>query len=724
VRRGRSVRRRASLGLLAAGLVMLVVLAAFLGRPPSSSALLYNQGGGTEPAGAGVGLDQSSKTVLVLRTPVYRLTLSKGNGGFVSLVDASSGEKLITATNGCEWGASELGSNAYSGGCAFAPGSSSRFSYSWDSSAATLTMTYATGSGAQQHVDAVVTLHAEPSYFDLRLTLTNHAPEIVQTVNFPVDLYFDSNVVQTGYAPNFLPGVRFGPAFFQRVVNDVFTYPSRWAFADYLALDIGSSHLAMYSVNPPPAPLAPVDLGFLRNNAPAPCSGTTFCITHAFHTWLKTGDTWSSPVVRIRVGDPVDHTILDYRTDNGIDAYPSAATKLGPRLETLARAPLIKADLENAAVPGFGGWADALDQLPTPALIHPVGFGPRGFDATDPDVLPPGGKAGTLQDLQSAFAAARTHGDLVMPYLNVSWWNPESPTVQALPTGLTSTGVSVQDTAGNAEIEDFSGFEGLIVSPSVPYVRQRAQAEIEQWTTGTPADCLFFDQIGARPWRYDFNPDATSPLDYDDGWLSLFAPYSSNCLMVEDGWDRLGASFSGFDSSLMLMQREFDWLDQRFGPDWQTFPLALWLLHDKVLMYQHDLFDLTFTTDPEMLTWNLAYGYMLSYNWGVGLDSPWLQIVTAFQQALGPHYAGVALTGYAQLATGVTQTRFGTYSVIDNQSGSTYAVDGYSIASGGFLARTDDGSLVAGEFADPSGSVYRIVQGGATTFSMPVPAPG
>ena len=122
-----------------------------------------------------------------------------------------------------------------------------------------------------------------------------------------------------------------------------------------------------------------------------------------------------------------------------------------------------------------------------------------------------------------------------------------------------------------------------------------------------------------------------SPLSYYDGWLSLFAPDADKCLMVEDGWDRLAASFSGFDSSDMLMQREFDWLDGRFGAgNWETFPLALWLLHDKVPLYQHDLFDGTFTGDPEMLTWNLAYGYLLSFNWSAGTSSPWLRIVAAF----------------------------------------------------------------------------------------------
>ncbi len=718
------MRRRAILGALVGGLTLLGALAVLLGRPGSGSAFFANAGGGSDVAGAEVRLDQRPAGAVVLQTPVYKLTISKRTGAFLELVDVGTGQPLVTGTNGCEWGIAAIGDPGYTGGCIYTPGAASQFSYAWDQTARTLTMTYTAGASAEQHVDAVVTLHAEPSFFDLRLTLTNHATRVIQAVNFPVDLYADVNLVQAGYAPNFLPGVRFGPAFFSRVGDDVFTYPGRWAFADYLALDLGGSHLALSTVNPAPAPLAPVDLGFIRNAAPVPCSGPSFCVTHQFHTWIGAAATWTSPIVRLRVGEPVEQSIMDYRVDNRIDAYPSAAAKLGPRLDSLSRAPLIKADLQKGAVPPFKGWAQALEQLPSPALIHPVAFGPRGFDATDPDVLPPDSRAGTLDDLLVAIKAAHARGDLVMPYLNVSWWNPQSPTVQALPQPLTGSSVSVLDSGGNPVTEQFSGYDGFIVSPSVPAVRDRAKAEIERWHTDVPADCLFFDQIGARPWRYDFNPAAANPLDYYDGWLSLFTPYADRCLMVEDGWDRLAASFSGFDSSLMLMQREFDWLDERFGPTWQTFPLALWLLHDKVLMYQHDLFDGTFTADPEILTWNLAYGYMLSYNWSVGLGGPWLEIVTAFQRALGPHYAGVALTSYTQLADGVTDTRFGTYSVVANSTGSPYAVDGFTIAPGGFLARTDDGSLVAGELAGDSGAQYRIVEGGQTTFSVAVPQAG
>jgi hypothetical protein len=678
----------------------------------------------SKPKSAAVALDQKKPGILVLSTKTYRLILSKRNGAFLDMLDVATKRHLVTGTNGCEWGVAAVGDRAYIGGCTFTPTSGARFSYSWSAAARTLTMNYAAGAGAVRDVDAVVTLHALPTYFDLRLTLANHAVHPIQTVNFPVDLYADVGLAQAGYAPNFLPGVKFGPGFFSRVGNDVLTYPSRWAFADFLALDLGGAYMAMYSVNPAPSPLAPESFGFVHNASPIPCSGKSFCVTHQFQTWIGVGASWSSPIMRVRLGEPVEKTILDYRTDNGIAGYPSASAKLGGRLATLARAPLLKADL-GKGVPPFRDWPAAFDSLPSPLLVHPVGFGPGGFDASDPDLLPPDSRFGTLDELRAAFQSAEAHGNLVMPYLNVSWWNPQSPTINSLPAGLTPAAISVIDQNGNPMTEQFSGFDGFIASPAAPFVRQRVQSEIERWGADAPADCRFFDQIGARPWRPDFNPAEPSPIAYDDSWLSLFASYGGDCLMVEDGWDRLAQSFSGFQGGLLLMEREHSEPDNLWGAgNWQPFPLADWLLHDKVLFYQHDLYEKTMTIDPYVLTWNEAFGWINSYDWANGFGSAWLPIAAAFQQALGPHYAGVALTSYRTIATGVTETRFGNYTVDANWSGSVYSAGSYRIAPGGFLARTDDGSLVAGEFADASGPTYRIIQNGRVAFTAAVPAPG
>jgi hypothetical protein len=677
-----------------------------------------------KPKPAAIALDQKKPGILVLSTRTYRLILSKRNGAFLDVYDVATKRHLVTSTNGCQWGVAAASDPAYIGGCTFTQTSTARFSYAWKASTKTLTLTYAAGAAASRAVDAVVTLHAAATSFDLRLTITNRAAHPIQTVNFPVDMYADASLAQAGYAPNFLPGVKFGPGFFRRVGNNVLTYPSRWAFADFLALDLGGAHMAMYSVNPAPSPLAPESFGFVHNAPPIPCSGKSFCITHQFQTWIAPSSSWSSPLMRVRIGDPVEKTIVAYRTDNGIGAYPSAAAKLGSRLATLARAPLLKADL-GKGVPPFRSWPAAFDALPSPLLVHPVGFGPGGFDATDPDLLPPDSRFGTLDELRAAFQSAQAHGDLVMPYLNVSWWNPQSPTIQGLPAGMTPKSISVLDQNGNPMTEQFSGFDGFIASPAVPFVRQRVQAEIERWGTDPPADCRFFDQIGARPWRPDFNPAEASPTAYDDAWLSVFAPDGGDCLMVEDGWDRLAASFSGFQGGLLLMEREHHEPDNLWGAgNWQPFPLADWLFHDKLLLYQHDLYEKTMTIDPQVLTWNEAFGWINSYDWANGFGSAWLPIAAAFQQALGPHYAGVALTSYKTVADGVTETRFGNYTVIANWGSSIYSTGNYRVAPGGFLARTDDGSLVAGEFADPSGPTYRIVQSGATTFTAAVPPPG
>ena len=132
----------------------------------------------------------------------------------------------------------------------------------------------------------------------------------------------------------------------------------------------------------------------------------------------------------------------------------------------------------------------------------------------------------------------------------------------------------------------------------------------------------------------------------------------------------VAAGFSGFHGGLPLIQRSFvDQVAPGGNCTWQPFPLALWLLHDKALLYQHDLCECTFTNDPQILTWNLAFGFLLPYYWDEqanSLESPWFPIVTAFQRALGPRYAGVALTSYRRNAAGVTETRFGRYSVVAN----------------------------------------------------------
>jgi hypothetical protein len=570
----------------------------------------------------------------------------------------------------------------------------------WDRKASRLTLTSAS---------ATVELRARPTFFDLRLRLVNTG-KVRTAVGFP-SFVADSASVGAGYAPNVLPGVKLGPAFFSRVGNNAEIYPSRWAFADYLGLDLAGTHVALYSIVP--GPIRPVLAGF-AHTATGRCSGTTFCVVHDFQTWIKRGARWESPVVRVRIGGDVRSTVLSYRTDSGIAAYPSLQDKLGSRLATLAQAPLIKTNL--ALLGPFGGLD--LSQLPSPVLLHPVGYQPGGHDVNVPDVLPPDSRLGTSADFRALIDRAHARGDVVMPYDNFSWWDPNSPTMKR----SQPKAVAVLDQRGTPSSVDYNDRTGVIVSAASPGVRARVAQQLEAWRTDVPADCLFLDQIGARPWLRDFNASAPTPESYYDSWLTLLAPYAGRCLMVEDGWDRLARDFVGFHGSALMMERELHYPDQIFGEgNWEPFPLATWLFHDKVLMYEHDLYDGTMAIDREVLTWNLAFGMVSSYSWDAG-TGPWLTLVAELQRLLGPHYAGLPLDEYRELSPGVTQSRFGDLTVVANRSAAPVTVDGYAIAPKGYLARTP--TVLAAALTDASGVHYVLVErsGAAVTVRQPVGA--
>jgi hypothetical protein len=634
-------------------------------------------------------------SVLVLTTPGYRLLLAKENGELLDVLDRRTGERVLRGQNGCLWAAKQTTGVAASG-CGFNRTGEDRFTFRWSQPTTTLTMRYESSANGPG-VDATVTLVARSTAFDLQLDLESDVEYPLSAVLFPADLFLPAGDVRGAYMPTFLPGVRLKPSFFDGPHRIVETYPSRWAFADYLSADIGRSHVAIYSVNPAPKAIAPVDLGFVRHPEGAPCGGPSFCATHPFQTWVERGKQWKSPTVRVRVGGSVEQSLNAYRVDNGIDRYPSLADKVGERLDTLVRAPLVKADVWKG-LPEFAKWPEYLRQMPSPALVHPVSFQSGGFDEAHPDFLPPDPRWGSSNDFNGMATEARALGQLVMPYLNVSWWDTQAPSIHALPSPMEPKDIAVQTLRGNPVTESFGEKDGYVVSPHVPAVRKRIDGVFEEWRTQVPADCLFFDQIGARPWRRDFNPAAPTPLAYYDGWLSLFAPYAGRCLMAEDGWDRLAETFSGFHGGILQMSRQFEWPNDRWGEgNWEPYPIAGSLFGDKVLMYQHDLYEPTMTDDPETLMFNVAFGSVLSYAWeGETLDSPWATLVGQVQRTLGPNYAGRRLVAFKDVAPGVTESVFeGGFRVIANWNKQAANVDGELIAPHGFRAQTAAGQVLA-----------------------------
>jgi hypothetical protein len=135
--------------------------------------------------------------------------------------------------------------------------------------------------------------------------------------------------------------------------------------------------------------------------------------------------------------------------------------------------------------------------------------------------------------------------------------------------------------------------------------------------------------------------------------------------------------------------------------------------------------------DREVLMWNMAFGMVSSYSWDALApgDNPWLDLVGELQRDVGPHYAGVPLGDYKDVAPEVTESTFGDLAVVANWNGnSSYAAAGYDVAPHGFLARTADGGLVAGAFqgsfdgvALSAGTHYLIVERDTTSVTVRQP---
>jgi len=688
----------------------------------------------------GIYFDDSQAGQMQLGNPAWELVLSKNNGAILSISDKSANVSIpVSSRSGCLWGAS-FRSGDYIGGCSYSAIWSNRFTYAWDATKNVLTLNYSRDVPVAPGVDATVTITAGAgASFDMSLALENHWDSPLEQALFPSDLLFSAGSVQAAYLPYGFPGVRLNPGFFQNTNGITSTYPGQNGFADYLALDIAGSYVACYSINPS-GPIQPVDLGFFHYGADPP---DAYVLYHSLQTWSESGAAFSSPAVRIWVGKTVKDTILAYRADNGIAGYPSIAEKLGSRFDELSRSPLVKLDLVENNTP-FEELIPRLANLPSPVLVHPAAYMLGGHDHSYPDVLPPDPRWGTNADFQAFVAAAHARGQLVMPYANPTWWDPNSPTIAELPPPLMPSYLAVQNQDGEAVCETYGPRTGIVVCPWHPFVQDRLSELMGQWHTDVPVDFVFSDQIGARPWELDFNPQEPMKVSYSDGWLNWWETYTAWGEMTEAGWDRLAASGIGFCGTSLTNAKSFDIAQQRYGlnsdgnyalgvGNWDPYPLATWLMHDKAFFYQHDLDEVPTTDSDEVITWNLAFGNMQNYVWQRA-GTPRGILGDILQSVVGPYYAGQALGDFTYPAPDVTESSFGPLTVIANwQQSGAYSVDGHGILFGGYLARTSDGALLAGLFtgsfngaAISTGEHHIIVQRATamTTVWQPVGADG
>lgn len=644
--------------------------------------------------------------LLILANDFYELGIRKSNGSLAYIRDKQTEQNVSEGSRGeCLWGAvfEQPGeATEYTGGCSYSDTGANHFSYVWSQETGSLELTYTPAAGSNALYVRVEITPSDAHWFDMQLAVENRWGRELDQVLFASDLWFLEPDINEVLLP-ILPGVLLTRDFFSLDIpcsgdeqdrcyeTDYPGWPG--VFADFMSLQLDTGSLAVYSI-PPADKIVPAHLGIVHDDEydRNPYLGSTAraFLSHTFKTKLPPGAWWISPIVRVQVGLSHKDAVLALRRDSGIEAFPDLQEKLGTKYAQFVRSPLYKIDAEQVGRP-FNAYVDqVLPQIPYPGILHTVAYWEGGFDENYPDFLPPSSEYGSQTEMVAMFRAAQGRGHLMMPYINPTWWDNESPTLQNLPTSVNLSSLVALDESGKLRGEWYGTHFGYIMSPRAAFVQQRLGTLMQQMTSDVPSDAIYEDQVGARGAVYDYNPSLGSPAGYSTAWLEHTRQYQGEILTTEMGIDRLAVSETGFHGSIGLLKAGGE-TTRLWGDAWRTFPVAPLLLRDKVLLY-HATEARGSTRDKEMLSENLAYGYMLSFDYGALKNDPdamaWLPVVGAFQSRVLSAFAAVPMTDYRWIAADVSRSEFRETVIVANRNQTApYAYGSHTLSHGGVLVQ-------------------------------------
>ncbi len=461
-------------------------------------------------------------------------------------------------------------------------------------------------------------------------------------------------------------------------------------FCDFAALDSQSGRWALFGVQQPSDIYTPARAEIA---AEGPADSRIGRYTHTFLAFGQPDKPVRLPVQQMALGKPHREVLREYGRRNQFTR--GLADKASPEVvEKLKRSILLKVSTRKLSES-----TRIAQQLPFPVLFHIADYLHGGFDKQYPDHLPPRPEVGTPEDLTRLIQACQEHGHLFMPYTNPTWWctNPKGPTFEREGEAPLS-----RDFDGNIYPERYGlpTTQGYTICPWHPAVRAANDVIRKQFTEQYPVAVLFQDQVGARGQRWDTNPAAPHPGAYLEGIHRIAQVDSRHVpLGTEDGTDRL------INWEVMFCGLSWPWLPNRpshsrvlyedLWPEgaWRFEPLALFLAHDKVLFYHHDLGG--FVRNRRDVSITLVMGYGLSW-WTHRMASSeserdWIDRLCRLQATIGPRCAGRSLDEFEYLAPQVLRSQWGDLQIVANLTGEPWQLDAdTTLAPDGFLARSPD----------------------------------
>ena len=647
--------------------------------------------------------DYDVDVMIVGNRHVYELGISKQHGDLKYILDKSSGD---TVSLGSQWSRLWLLSFPQAPDpdvapdlAGFWPGAPNDFSYEWNAQTNQLKLFFRGDASAAQYLDATVTLTlSADSWFNIQMDVTNHWGYDLQRVYFPYNLLWELEADDELALPFSYPGIWFkGASLLNGQAADGY-YPGDFS-AGFSALKQNDFYFSAYSLHSDS--LRPEFFGWMPFDDPL--STANVVSEREYPVFVENGASWSSPQIRFRFGENFKQALLDYRADNKIDQFPSLKSRLTGEAQAVAQSPLLNISYGTNVLTPFLDFADSVADYPSPALVCLSEFQPGGQFGNHPDYLPPDGSWGSQDDLKQFIKTVQGQGKLVMPYISPMWWEENSPTIKGISDIST---IAQLNPEGQPERAPKDQYWGYYVCPYAPEVQNKLGSVVDELKREAGFDLLFEAEIGSRNGDFDKNPASPSATAYNEGWLEHTHTFRDSLLIVQGGYDRLAANALGFTGSV-YSDGNSEW-DNRFGEDnWQPYPIATYLYHDKVLQFA-SLDEQTGTKNA--LAWNLFYGMQLSGTLYDGenpnrLSYDWFEVLGQFQKYVGAELSGQALTDSKEIAVDVGQNTFTDFTVIKNNLKTAYAIQDQLISAEGILVTANDGHLLAGVFDKLNGQI-------------------
>jgi hypothetical protein len=636
--------------------------------------------------------DSNPDTMVISNGIAYEIGLSKLNGAISYIDDLKNGKRLTEGSaDSCLWIARnsdywECRSSVFGQG-------SNIFSYQWDDQLYTLTLNYSDTSENYEGVIGTVTLTVtNGAWFDMQMSVENRWQKPLLSLSFPHNLTFKKDDIDQAVVPIIFPGIMLEKNYFSLETNYIDVYPGTF-HTDYLGFGIGDGRLCMYTLRKG-LPVRSVKLGVQYLE-----SGYHSAVHDYNQLWIEPGETWTSPVSRVWIGESYLNTLKSCRNDNGLDLIPSLQEKFGDRFEDFAKSPVFCYSIGESVSKPFNEIAEWALSHPSPNITMINAYYSGGFHGYHPDYLPPNPQWGTTEDFQQMVSDLKKQGKWIMPFILPNWWHEDSPTLQNL-SGVTLQDIAELDIEGNPRFHSWGSNGGYFISPKHPFVISRLQKIYEDIFTTYGCDMVYEDVIGCHSAGLDFNANLATPMDLVEDWLDHFKTYSQYYRAVEGGSDRMAEYSFGFMGTVHSGSPlgPAGHVDFVLGSKiWRPYPTAPILYHDKVVPMQFwgSLY-------KELLSWDLLYGCQLNIWIDDGVperasNSPWIPVMRDFQRYVVSRLTGKQMTDYSDLTDVVAQSTFEDITVIYNWDENNFYNSGeHTISPQGALVTSANGDLVAG----------------------------